>query len=103
MFKVIRQKDQTLETILAAENLAAQAEEANAQIGETQNVNTDQDEVSAMIYEELLAAQETIATQDKTIKSLKSSITSQKKTIDELVSRVEAIEKQSDEEVSGNE
>lgn len=103
MFKVIRQKDQTLEALIAAENLTAQAEEANAQIGETQGVNTDQDEVSAMIYEELLSAQETIAAQDKTIKSLNKTVNAQKKTIDDLVERVEALEKQSNEEVSDNE
>lgn len=90
--QIIKQKDRALETVLAAERLAAQAEEATVKIGETENVNFDQDEVSAMIYEELLAAQETIAAQKNTISTLKGNITSLKNTIAALTERIAKLE-----------
>lgn len=90
--QIIKQKDRALETVLVAERLAAQAEEATAKIGKTENVNSDQDEVSAMIYEELLAAQETIAAQKNTISALKGNITSLKNTIAALNDRIEKFE-----------
>jgi hypothetical protein len=60
MFKVIKQSDKILETILATESLTARTEE-------TQTTNTDQDEVVAMLYEMVTELSERIEVLEKKV------------------------------------
>lgn len=91
MFKVKKQKEQILETIHDAEVLAGQLKAANEEIGERQSVANDQDEVIAVVYEELLAAEETIAAQTKTIATLKKTADAAKKAANEAMTKVKAL------------
>lgn len=91
MFKIKKQKEQILETIHDAEVLAGQLKAANEEIGERQTVANDQDEVIAVVYEELLAAEDTIEAQAKTIKTLKKTADAAKKAADEALKKVEEL------------